>query len=380
MSGSVVPQFAIPPMFLDASTPVFFDEGLDTWHVFAYPDVVRVLKGYDEFGMEYGDPDVHPSYGAMWFRDPPRHTDLRALTDDKFHLAAVRDLVPVVERVVDGLLGKVAPAGRAEILADLAQPLPALVICEILGLDFAESMQFLGWLREEHHLVTLGDFSGKPEMIAALAELLRSRRDGGRPGIINDLLSAYEAGYLVDGQPLSERDLLGYVYMLLSASFGATTTAIGNYLLAIVQFDLWKQLQDEPALIGGAVEESLRWDTPMPALRTQAKVDITIGGQHVEAGQYVTGWMSAANRDPAAFDQPSRFDIHRRPNRHLSFGRGIHYCLGAELGRLEMKIFTERLLRRVPLPIGLDPDVPAQRTFGLLHGVAQGALVFPPTM
>ena len=118
----------------------------------------------------------------------------------------------------------------------------------------------------------------------------------------------------------------------------------------------------------------------MPALRTQAKVDITIGGQHVEAGQYVTGWMSAVNRDPAAFDQPSRFDIHRRPNRHLSIGRGIHYCLGAELGRLEMKIFTERLLRRVPLPIGLDPDVPAQRTFGLLHGVAQGALVFPPTM
>jgi len=380
MSASVVPEFAIPPMFLDASTPVFFDEGLDTWNVFAYRDVARVLKNYDDFGMEYGDPDIHPSYGAMWFRDPPRHTHLRALTDDTFHLAAVRDLTPTVDRVVDGLLNKVAPAGRADLLADLAQPLPALVICEILGLDFAESMRFLGWLREEHHLLTLGDFSGKPEMMAALAELLRSRRDSRRPGVINDLLSAHEAGYIVDGQPLSERDLLGYVYMLLSASFGATTTAIGNYLLAIVQHDLWKQLRDEPGLIPGAIEESLRWDTPMPALRTRAKVAVTIGGQHIQAGQYVTGWMSAANRDPGEFDQPTRFDIHRRPNRHLSFGRGVHYCLGAELGRLEMKVLTERLLQRVSLPIGLDPAVPAQRTFGLLHGVAQGALVFPPAI
>jgi len=379
MNASVVPEFAIPPMFLDASTPVFFDDGLDTWNVFAYRDVARVLKNYDEFGMEYGDPDVHPSYGAMWFRDPPRHTDLRALTDDTFHLAAIRELTSTVERVVDGLLDKVAPAGRADILTDLAQPLPALVICEILGLDYAESLKFLGWLQEEHHLLTLGDFSGKPEMMAALADLLRDRRDSGRPGVINDLLTAHAAGYLVDGRPLSERDLLGYVYMLLSASFGATTTAIGNYLLAIVQHDLWKQLRDEPALIPGAVEESLRWDTPMPALRSQAKVDMSIGGQHVGAGQFVTGWMSAANRDSHEFDQPDVFDIHRRPNRHLAFGRGVHYCLGAELGRLEMRILTEQFLRRVSPPIGLDPAAPARRTFGLLHGVAEGTLVFPPT-
>jgi cytochrome P450 len=229
--------------------------------------------------MEYGDPDVHPSYGAMWFQDPPRHTHLPALTDDTFHLA------------------------------DLAQPLPALVICEILGLDLAEGMRFLGWLQEEHRLLTLGDFTGKPEMMAALTELLRDRRVNRRAGVIDDLHSAYGSGYLVDVRPLSERDLLGYVYMLLSVSFGATTTAIGNYLLAIVEHDLWQQLRDEPGLIPGAVEESLRWNTPMPALRTRAKVAVTVGGQRIPAGQHVTGWTSAANRDPGEFDQPARFDV-----------------------------------------------------------------------
>jgi cytochrome P450 len=197
-------------------------------------------------------------------------------------------------------------------------------------------------------------------------------------GLVDELIAAQARGYQIEGRPMTDRDLVGYVAMMLSAGVDTTSAGIGNALLFLTEYGHWAELAADPALIPNAVEETLRWYPSFPGVRRLTIADTELGGQRVRPGQWATGWLTAANRDPATFPDPDRFDIRRRPNRQLSFGYGLHLCLGAALARLEMRILLEEATRRLP-GLRRDPDAPIARRYWLLDNLTEAHFTFDPT-
>lgn len=305
--------------------------------------------------------------------DPPDHTRLRSLVNKAFTPRVVEGMRTHIQAIVDGLLDAAAPAGRLDLIADLAYPLPVTVIAELLGLPADQQEQFKRWSDDIAGIVG----SGPPRVEAAeraqssllaFAEYFQAvvaeRRR--RPG--DDLLSALVA-VEERGDTLTEEELLATVIIIFVAGHETTTNLIGNGTLALLRHpEQWQRLRDEPALIGSAVEECLRYDAPVQYTSRLATEAFEIGGQRIEAGQRVLPFMGAANRDPAQFPAPDRLDITRQPNRHIAFGFGPHFCLGAGLARLEGQTAIGTLARRFP-NLRLTSDELTWRPNLGLHGL-----------
>ncbi|HEY7428769.1 MAG TPA: cytochrome P450 [Gemmataceae bacterium] len=345
--------------------PVHWEEQTGGWVLTRYADIVSVLRSphasaeRTEMAQRRVPAEFQELFttrkDAMLNADPPRHTRLRLLVNKAFTPGAVTALAPFIQRFVDDVIDTVQPWGRMDVIRDLAYPLPATVIAEMLGVPHEDRDRFKQWSDDTAALAgnLPGNLSegvlrraveGMRELRAYFAGIVAQRRVEPRDDLLSALVKAQE-----DGERLNEAELLANAVLLLNAGHETTTNLIGNGTLALLQHpDQLRRLRENPALISTAVEELLRYDSPVQFTSRVLKADLSLGGKQLHAGQTVLLLLGAANRDPAQFPDPDRLDVGRADNKHLAFGLGSHFCLGAPLARLEGRIVFETLLRRLP--------------------------------
>ena len=358
------------------SDPVFQDQETGVWHVFGYDDVQRVLSEHASFSSRMGGDN--PSETGQLFAaslintDPPRHRQLRSLVSQAFTPRSVEALGPRIATLTDELLSPVVADGAADLIEQLAYPLPVIVIAELMGIPASDRDRFKQWsdvivsqtrpgADESSHT------AANREMAEYFMGMIEERRR--RPG--KDLISALLAAE-IDGQKLSVIELLGFCSLLLVAGNETTTNLIGNAVLCFTESPgTAERLIAEPALLPQAIEEVLRYRSPVQSMYRISAVDTTLRDRPIPAGSPIVAWIGSANRDGEQFPHPDEFDVERAPNRHLAFGQGIHFCLGAPLARLEARIALQAVLSRLP-GLAVDPEAQLERMEStIVYGVKQ---------
>ena len=361
--------------------PVHHSRLMDLWVMSRHADVDAVLRDFRRFSNDQGKRDParrrrstlppipDPS---LLFLDPPDHTRLRTLVNKAFTPKAVAALEPRIREMAHELLDAAERPGGFDLMEGLANPLPVMVIAEMLGVPLEDRAQFREWSNRRARLVEplvgaralrIGNEASKA-LDAYFRSIIRQRRAEPRDDIISALAHVEE-----EGDRLTEREMLGLLRLLLVAGNETTTNLIGNGMLALLRHPQQLQaLRDDPGRIPAAVEELLRYDSPVQASLRLVLEDCGVNGIPLRRHDNILLLNGAANRDPAAFDHPGQLDIGRRDNNHVAFGRGIHFCLGAPLARLEGRVAIEVLLERYP-SLGLVSDRPAYRNSIVLRGL-----------
>jgi cytochrome P450 len=292
----------------------------------------------------------------------------------------VATLEQTIAALAENMLDKVAPLGRMDVMKDLAEPLPVTVIASLLGVPQGDHARLKAWsdhLVGSSEQVAQGDVEARRQAQQELNDYVRDviaekRR---RPG--DDLVSGLLAAE-IDGASLSEPELLGFTVLLLIAGHETTTNLIGNGFLTLLEHpEALDRLRRDPGMVASAVEEILRYRSPIQGMVRLVARDTTLAGSTLPAGERAVAWIGSGNRDAAVFPEPERFDIARRPNRHLAFGHGIHFCLGAPLARLEGRIVLDAMLRRLREP-GLEPGQAPEFSPGFVHGPRHLRIRFRP--
>jgi cytochrome P450 len=353
------------------SAPVYFEQRNNMWNVFRYNDVQRVLTDSTNFSSQTIGSN-QPIDASLINTDPPRHRQLRSLVTQAFTPRTIERLTPRITSIVNELLDNVAPAGKMDIIHDLAYPLPVIVIAELLGIPHEDRERFKHWSDQVVGAVPTRGIDPQREMSEYFLWMIEQRRREPR----NDLISALLAAQ-IDGEHLNVEELLGFCILLLVAGNETTTHLISNAFLCFDEYpEAIEQLRTEPALIPGAVEEVLRYRSPVKLMFRVTTTETIIGDQKIPEGYGVIAWIASANHDETQFPDAGTFDIRRSPNRHLAFGHGIHFCLGAPLARLESKIALGIILERLR-EIRRVADVPLEATEAfILLGVKQLPVVF----
>jgi cytochrome P450 len=297
------------------------------------------------------------------------------LVNKAFTPRVVEELAPFIRTFVDEVLDAALARGRMDVMTDLAFPLPATVIAEMLGVPAQDRDRFKNWSNDSTAVVGNVPANLSPEVLRnsmiAMEHLqnyfrgiIAQRRAEPRDDLLSALVKAQEAG-----DRLSDAELLANSVLLLNAGHETTTNLIGNGILALLRHpDQLQRLRDDPVLVPSAVEELLRYDSPVQFTSRVLKKDMTIGGKVLKPGQLVIVLLGAANRDPEQFADPDRLDVGREDNKHVAFGLGPHFCLGAPLARLEGRLVLDALLRRVP-HLRLDGPPPRYRQNFNLRGL-----------
>ena len=353
------------------------------WVCTRYDDAVMILRD-PRFGREGMATLMEARLGLtqdasrsrdMLFQDPPDHTRLRGLVSRAFTPRVVEVMRPHIQEIVDGLLDRVEGARRMDVIEDLAYPLPVKVICEMLGVPESDQDVFKHWSTDIARSLDAAVLPAGSDVIPrgrdarlALADyfrgLIATRRKAPKADLLSGLIAAEE-----EGHKLSEGELISTCMLLLIAGHETTVNLIGNGLLALLQHpDQLQALRNEPALLQTAVEELLRFDGPVQRTGRMTTTEVEIGGKAIPKDSVVVSVIGAANRDPKYFSDPDRLDISRKENRHIAFGFGIHFCLGAPLARIEGQIAIGTLMRRLPR---LKPvsDIPHWRESSTLRGL-----------
>lgn len=296
---------------------------------------------------------IYALANQMLFMDPPDHTRMRGLVARAFTPRMIEQLRPRIQQIVDELLEPVEKRGHMEVIDEFAYPLPAIVIAEMLGVPARDRDRFTVWtdhfgqLLDSHDLTFEGlieALQGVNEFMEYFRAIIKQQRQHPQDNLMQAMLDAEE-----HGDALSENELLGNCVLILAAGHGTTTHLIGNGLLALLRYpEQMELLRADPSLLPGAVAELLRYDSPVQLTSRVAKTDLRIHDTEIQAGQQVTFVLGAANHDPAQFANPDTLDIRRPENRHMAFGQGIHFCLGAPLARVEGEIAFGNLLKRFP--------------------------------
>jgi cytochrome P450 len=343
-------------------SPVFYDAQQQCWMVFRYEDVKQVFADWQTFSSKIPHPPEQTDLTqSLNYTDPPKHQSLRSVVAKVFTNRRVEELAPRITQITHELLDKVHGQERMDFMHDLAIPLPVIVIAEILGVPVAERDDFKRW--------SDGIVVSAPVALKAMADyfrhLLEQRRQNPGMDLISDLIAAHEAG-----ETLTAQELVDFCIVLLVAGNETTTNLLGNAILCFNQYpEAFERLKREPGLLPLAIEEVLRYRSSVQGTERFTKVETQLGGETIPAGQMVLVWIGSANRDETQFDRPDEFVVDRDPNSHLSFGNGIHFCLGAPLARLEAKIVLNAVLERLP-NLRIDPNATLEFIPSMgVHGV-----------
>lgn len=364
---------------LRGRSPVHHSRLMDAIVLSRYADVDRILRGHARFSV---NPDLRMSRKARYkptpeersilFIDPPDHTRLRSLVNKAFTRSAINALEPRTREIMGALLDGIREPDGFDLMQTVAIPLPVIVIAEMLGIPQEDRARFRVWSDRRARLLepmlTRSERKTAAEASTQLSQyflsIIRSRQGEPRDDIMTRLVQAEE-----QGDSLTETEMLNMLRLLLIAGNETTTNLIGNGMLALLRHpDQLQALRDDPGLIPAAVDELLRYDSPVQMTLRCAVEDCDINGTPVRAGQDVILLGGSANRDPDAFKNPDELDFNRPEQDHISFGRGIHYCLGAALARLEGRIAFEMLLERFD-SLRLLTDNPAFRYSIVLRGL-----------
>ena len=362
------PEFAR----LRAEDPIHWSPAMKAWIVTRHADVKQValnnqqisadrLTPFFKTNSEYQRGSIQSlvRYLNHWmvFRDPPDHTRLRRLFNKAFTPTAVENLRPniegIVAQLIDGMEAKARRGETVDFIADFAYPLPASVIMDLLGVPRADLDRVKLWSDDIALFIGTAQVAGNKYLRAEegarlMAGYFRGLVEARTASPTGDMLSQLVLAR-DEMDALTTDEVIGTAILLLFAGHETTTNLIGNgFLYSMKHRDQWERLVADPALAASAVEEYLRYDGPSGAFARVAAADLEMAGKTIREGQRVFAFVNSANRDPDAFDDPERFDIGRPQNAHMTFGYGIHFCLGAPLARLESRIAALRLAERLP--------------------------------
>ncbi|HEY2360351.1 MAG TPA: cytochrome P450 [Candidatus Angelobacter sp.] len=351
---------------LRTESPVHWDPFLHAWVVTRYADVLSVLHDFSadrtptpeqlqRMNLSAISPIAAVMVKQMLFLDAPAHTRLRSLASSAFTPARVRVLRSHIQQIADTLIdtAMAAQQGKMDIIAEFAEPLPAIVTAEMLGVPIRDHRQLKDWTAVFAEM--LGNFQHNPdhvskvlraleEMLEYFRERVRELRAHPREGLINSLLTAE-----INGDRLTEEEVIANSIVTMVGGQETTTNLIGNGLLTLLRHPAeMERLRDDPELIPSAVEELLRYESPSQHTARLARTDVELGGRKIRKRDAVIAVMGAANRDPERFPDPDRLDLARTNNRHLAFGWAAHFCFGAALARIEGQVSFATILRRMP--------------------------------
>ena len=351
--------------WLRDEAPVYWDPVNRIWGISRYADVLSIERDTGRYSSARGSRPLIEMSASMINRDDPRHLQQRKLVSGRFSPRAVGRHSGRVRAIAAGLVSAAAAKATAEVVADIAAPLPAMVIAELLGFDRALWPKCVEWsertmsaagFRNDDPRQPPGSPAAIGEFAAAFAEMIEARRADPR----DDLVSAWVHG-TVAGEALDVPEIIQEGLLLLDGGAETTRSVIGQTIWNLARFGDQRQiLLADPSVIGRtAVEEFIRYATPILNMRRTVTVDHELHGRRLREGDQVLLMYGAANADEREFGEPERFDVTRRPGHHVAFGFGTHFCLGANLARLELRILFEELLRRLPdfrLAPGCEPE------------------------
>ncbi len=349
---------------LREEAPVYFDPFLHTWVVTRYADVLKVLLTFSAdrtpspeqlsaMGMTEVGPIAKVMVKQMLFLDPPDHTRLRSLASSVFSPRRVKVLEEHIRAIANDLIDKVLAKGHMDVMTDIAEPLPAIVTAELLGVPVDDHDILKDWSKDFAEM--LGNYQHNPNRIPGVLksteamsryfqERIAEQREVPQEGLIQSLLSAE-----LNGDRLSDEEIIANTIVTMVGGQETTTNLIGNGILTLLRNPVQKErLMADYSLIPPAIEELLRYESPSQQTGRIAREDVEIGGQQIKKGQAVIAVMASGNRDAERFPDPDTLDIGRTDNRHLAFGWAAHFCFGAPLARLEGQIMLETMLRRLP--------------------------------
>lgn len=359
---------------LRSEDPVHWDPILHTWVVTRYTDVVMVLRELsanrtptpellESIGLSTLTPMARVMAKQVLFLDPPSHTRIRSLASAAFSPRRVQSLWDHIQGIADSLIDNVWAKGSMDAVADFALPLPAIVTAEMLGVPVSDYPQLKKWT--EDFMEILGNFQQDParaaraiksldEMTSYFHAAIANLRLHPRDGLVQSLMAAE-----IDGDRFTDDEVVANSIIVMVGGQETTTTLVGNGLLTLLENpEQLQRLKADPSLVPLAVEELLRYESPVQKTARIATQDLELGGKKIRRRQAVVAVLAAANRDPERFPDPDRLDLGRQDNRHVAFGWAAHFCLGAALARLEAQIAFETLLRRLPnLALGSVPPV-----------------------
>ena len=359
---------------LRVETPVYRSDSLNGWLLTRYDDVALGLRDFRKFVVsgriqrflselapdlvDRAQPLVKHFSKAITHLDPPEHTHIRRPAGEDFTPELFEPWRPRVQKLCDDLLDSLVHRGEMDLIADFAFPLPAIVLGEVLGIPSEDRDRYKKWsddigvrLFGTGH-ATEANMEEARKSVLELYDYLRTLVDDRRREPRDDLLSHF-ARYTQPGDngeaAWSEQELFSTCVTLVLAGHGTTTNLIGNGLVALLDHpEQLAQLRDDPSIAADGIEEILRYDNPLHRMWRRAIVDVEIGGQRIREGDIVLPALGAANRDPEVFEHPHQLDFCRDSNKHVSFGVGVHLCLGAPLARLQGQVVLPTLLRRLP--------------------------------
>ena len=401
VEGVPFEEFAL----LRAGAPVYLhpepDGGPGFWVITKYHDIVSVSQDWATYSSaqgvvglshaerQYGGDDADAGEGGpaaqgaqlmMLNMDPPKHTKLRKLVNTGFTMARINRLEEAVRNVTTEILDRVADRGECDFVTTIAAELPLQVIAELMGIPqedrhkvFDWSNRMIGSADPEFHSTAEGPLQASMEMFAYAEELATMRRKEPRDDLISVLLGAE-----VDGEQLTPLEIDVFFLLLAVAGNETTRNLIAGGMIALFENpDQWQRLRDDPSLCTSAVEEMLRWVTPVMYFRRTSTHDMEVRGQQIKEGDKVSLWYIAGNRDEEVFPNADQFDVGRSPNMHIAFGGGgPHNCLGLNLARLEIRVMFEELLRRMP---DIQQTGPAARLrSNFINGVKHLPVKFTP--
>jgi cytochrome P450 len=354
---------------LREESPVVWHEASGLWLVSSHEHVSVALRDR-RFGRLWTDRAPFETFepfnvlhrNQMMENEPPKHTTLRRLVSKAFARGHVERLRPRIAELAGALLDQVAADGAMDLIADYAEPLPVAVIAELLGVPESDRDLLRPWSQS---IVRMYEYGRTPEVeaeavqasvefAAYMRELAAVRKADPKDDLVSHLASMEDGG-----DRLSEDEVVASAILLLNAGHEATVNGFGNGLVALFRNpDQLERLRKDPSLLELGIEEMFRYDTPSQLFERTAIEDVELGGQTIRAGEKVAVLLGAANRDPAVFDAPDTFDVGRTNNPHVTFGAGIHFCLGAPLARLEIQTSLPLLLERMPrLELADSPEL-----------------------